>query len=1124
MTAQQRALLLALAEKGPKATEEDFMPLRSGVTLSAMKVAVDEMCTEALNRKDERVAAALLTILSRCTVAPSAAPRRPPSQTAPTVADRTDATYSDVRDILFLLADRASHFSLGSAAIGGVARIMQGYGRTAMFEWSSENGQIADVLIAMIGNVQMASLAQPLRTTIINDIVCQWLIIDALPDEAGDVHPGHIPESLGAFRVHPTLLRAGVGSVASFFLSLIDDDRDPVNVARLLQRIPTALESATRDATARDMAAIESLHESVSGYFPVAFTPPAGCPVSADNLRGLLQYSLSSTVVFAPLSMPFACNKLHANSYNAKRDSLALISALLSRHALVTLEEFTVDIITGLRSEAVKLQGLIRQNPEADRLLRQVFRCVEDVSRWIGRHLVASGQSSSSSSANDVVVGLLHPILSAAVSTVRTDPRNVPVYASLIHSAAVGSPEMFTAVSEFVMPDLLLTSDIAAGRTDIVVPSSLVLAAGLAASAERISSFRWASGERQWPVPPRALKITLGSSTIEVPSLFAAFYALADHGLRQGRLPPEAQAVAFECLASLVPLATRHPTFFDAPQSSQFAGAPIEMITTTYDRLTQSAVCATSSAGTVALRCLRELRKVENSASFRRLVLTSLIRCERPLQRGADADVLEEITEILSTTTTAGEVSLWTDADETVLLMHFLHGLASASAADFQTFVKLLKKTLPTAGVHPPLTPNELASNNVVAAGSAELFARLFQALLRPLAPAPIAGPLFQCLWHCPWCATFNASGRAQLEASLLQSVGCGLKGPSAPSATASAVLLLVQPEADASLLVPQVISAVTQLLKPDSHTTDLLDVHAVLWFDALSCVANRSADPASDFARCAARLNAQERALVALPFSRGSYAAGSRDAFHQIVVSSFNELARDLSIGPGPSDIHVTLSFSSGLLDSSCLVSRRALWQQRLLTDVTNAVLSPVTTSPPVRQASLTMLARVCSCAPKSLLRTNSGSLIQLVQDGLTTADTPAAAAGAMSLLLVLSGADPEGTIDDLLGLQEPEAGSPKGTGMRVSLIIAAARLAPCLPSMPQRQGTLELLTALGRIVALRLADGSTPPGVLPLDDVSTLKHAVTKAVQAALDDPKRLVRAAAAMCRHHWMLISSA
>ena len=206
------------------------------------------------------------------------------------------------------------------------------------------------------------------------------------------------------------------------------------------------------------------------------------------------------------------------------------------------------------------------------------------------------------------------------------------------------------------------------------------------------------------------------------------------------------------------------------------------------------------------------------------------------------------------------------------------------------------------------------------------------------------------------------------------------------------------------------------------------------------------------------------------------------------------------------------------------CHGSEKKLFRQRFFTQTVPAVMAALkpssrsgqaTTNPDHRPAHLSALVHLARHAPISAVLQSGDSILPVLAEAinaLADQSTPFADKDALAGSITMTAAflsDPRGR--DTLALHaEEHAGAIIGALCRIGS--SAARKPP---------GSLAGSPTLSLVVRETALDALVAATSLPFSVVYPQRRAVERASVAALDDPKRVVRFAAARCREAWLLL---
>ena len=210
--------------------------------------------------------------------------------------------------------------------------------------------------------------------------------------------------------------------------------------------------------------------------------------------------------------------------------------------------------------------------------------------------------------------------------------------------------------------------------------------------------------------------------------------------------------------------------------------------------------------------------------------------------------------------------------------------------------------------------------------------------------------------------------------------------------------------------------------------------------------------------------------------------------------------------------------------LTRECHGSEKKLFRQRFFTQTVPAVMAALkpssrsgqaTTNPDHRPAHLSALVHLARHAPISAVLQSGDSILPVLAEAinaLADQSTPFADKDALAGSITMTAAflsDPRGR--DTLALHaEEHAGAIIGALCRIGS--SAARKPP---------GSLAGSPTLSLVVRETALDALVAATSLPFSVVYPQRRAVERASVAALDDPKRVVRFAAARCREAWLLL---
>ena len=351
-------------------------------------------------------------------------------------SQRCDVDAGTVSVIVKFLAERCLSFLSADEAFEGLKCIVHAY-----------VGDLPDDAVVGLGAEWLPSIGVQRQSVRVRTNVFDTLRL--LVDRR--------PESLG--RAGPSLLRG--------FVEAADGERDPTNVLKAFTLAPMIVKLAPAEVLAFHAA---DLFDNLAAYFPVMFSPPAGCSVTKAQLRDALHEAMTLPQ-FAELCLPFVVGKLSSPAAGTKVDCLDVIQRCFRDEQTADASRQHVgETCVGLRSEVLRLTAL---GSGGDReMLQQVLGTLCRVGASL--HLLAS----------EDILSSLSSITTAAVNNVETGSPAGRAYATMVHALAAASPNIARALYLYLCPLVVAIATqpaSSAGQED----NAAAMVAGLLAACER---------------------------------------------------------------------------------------------------------------------------------------------------------------------------------------------------------------------------------------------------------------------------------------------------------------------------------------------------------------------------------------------------------------------------------------------------------------------------------------------------------------------------------------------------------------------------------------------------------------------------------------------------------------
>lgn len=396
----------------------------SDETLAALRsipvLELVEGCQEALTSGDDRPASIALYVLGRAT---QQRPREDPINKASLIT------------LLQFFGVKTRKYGTCDAAVEATANLLHAVAAAAQGasqQYLLDDAEVVGALVEQfLPHVHAQSLLLNTRRHFLS--IFKLIVL-------GDVAQQRVLRAIAASPSAARFLKS--------FLTSVDGERDPTMLLEVFQMHRTILEAFPPEALS---FLLEDMFESMSCYFPVLFTPPAGCQVSRQQLKAALGQAMQSPS-FHELCLPFLCGKLSSPSANSKHDSLELLNGIFGPTSQYTPElqlPHIPEVLTTLRAEALKLSAYQDRSPEAMETLRNCLRSVTLVSRTVAQAV----QDKS------VLLSLLEPIVGGALSTIETDAASGRTYATLLHAAGRSDVRVVTAMGSYLFPMISSLAD-----------------------------------------------------------------------------------------------------------------------------------------------------------------------------------------------------------------------------------------------------------------------------------------------------------------------------------------------------------------------------------------------------------------------------------------------------------------------------------------------------------------------------------------------------------------------------------------------------------------------------------------------------------------------------------------
>ena len=946
-------------------------------------------------------------------------------------------------------------------------------------------------------------------------------------------------ECLSVFVVQrPAASRALGSRLLEGAIAAIDGEKEP-RCLRAAFALVTQLGALFPACEPPLAAAAEELHDVVACYFPLVYTPPRSAErapdaVTRDELAAALCSALMSTPAFAPLALPLVLGKLALpaeQTASAVTDALAALSA--------AADAFPPHALAAHAHPAWRaLRGLILPPPpggEAD---------ADADSPQPGQHAVAAGACLTK------LLRALGRAPGGAAEALRLEALSDPFVADVTR-IMLAAPQLGTQ-------QLAHEQDTAGARAEAAAEAAASLLAAVASSSLAASA-QVAAG-----IFPAAT-VAAARASPDAPPPRMALVLCARVAAAAAAAAADVASVAGEAaFCSSPPLGTHAPDALalfmraaaaaasDADAESDGA-VPLDDATAIHAVLHGASVAALGVAGLCSLLMLPHTGAGALPPDGRNAALDALavaaLRQDAPAVRAAACDAL----------------CAAAHADSEEVRTAALPRLLAAAVRDVALADAALFALRRLAVAQPRVAPPAAAA--LAAAVLNELPGALLAAAAPPAAPATGASALLlrhasalqEALFPaCGECGDFSAAAAfaagaltaaqtAPAVASDMTAVWSGVAGAAlaataacdagaqAPLADAACDVLAKLRMGDCSDAVVRVAAALLRGLRPGSDAMTRV-APATLIPDLLAHAAQANAPAADAAADAAASLANKAGAAgdagaasaldsVLLPSLRGESAADTQAA----AAAALGALCRGLALRGGtrvcdaPGALlpllasphaHVVdaaaAAYAAPLCGESPSLSRashaavRILWAQRFFTAALPPLLDTLRLPPPApRTGALLALAHVVRSAPHGPLLAAAPSLAALLPESLAAVSARgASAAPLLSSLLTTTCAL----------LCEP-AGREAAAEHAGPLLAALCALAA--PMLARPTATAAPPPAAVRATALQ---GLLAAAELPYARTFPHRRDVLRALAAAVDDPRRSVRACAVAARTVW------
>lgn len=247
----------------------------------------------------------------------------------------------------------------------------------------------------------------------------------------------------------PAVLECGGAAFLKLFLGAVDGERDPSLLLSVFVMHDRVVSAASADVFSFQL---EDYFESIAAYFPVLFTPPAGCNVTRADLKRAIGTALQNPK-YHEQCISFLCGKMSSPSSTSKEDAFELVEQMFQwppKCACDVLASHAAETVAALRAEALKLNAVAERNPDALELLGACLRALSAVAR-----IAAEG-----SPRDDVLLSSLEPIVGGALATIETDTAAGRTYATLLHACCRSDIRCAVGIGRYLFPlieSLILT-------------------------------------------------------------------------------------------------------------------------------------------------------------------------------------------------------------------------------------------------------------------------------------------------------------------------------------------------------------------------------------------------------------------------------------------------------------------------------------------------------------------------------------------------------------------------------------------------------------------------------------------------------------------------------------------
>ncbi|KAI9221353.1 Dos2-interacting transcription regulator of RNA-Pol-II-domain-containing protein [Blastocladiella britannica] len=222
------------------------------------------------------------------------------------------------------------------------------------------------------------------------------------------------------------------------YIAAVDGEKDPRNLALAFHTMHLlASQFSIPPAVAQD------LFEVLFCYFPITFKAPPDDPsgVTAASLKVSLAACLAATPQFAPFAIPAVAEKLESANMNAKRDSLALLTAALPVYGLAAVLPHIPRLWAAIKQDVYHSADAAHEQLSLATITALV-------------HLVAVAGAAGTGSASPVDLIVQPAVRESLAHLASPETKNARISGHLLRTLTAADPEVASTVVTAVVPVL----------------------------------------------------------------------------------------------------------------------------------------------------------------------------------------------------------------------------------------------------------------------------------------------------------------------------------------------------------------------------------------------------------------------------------------------------------------------------------------------------------------------------------------------------------------------------------------------------------------------------------------------------------------------------------------------